>query len=553
MPAVPYAADVIDLLLTVGYIDGVFHERERAFVHHYLESLIEKTENAAPAIGIGIGMGMGIGIGAIAGNDRGPFDDLFDRLEQEIAILAQEVTPAAHGGFVPTRLKVRALTIFAKLPPEARGPTLELVRALIAADGMIAAPEHDLFEELSRYFATAASTAAIKPSARPMQVTAPLRLRVATTSHPLLDPIERAYPIDANERTIQVAHDHELAVRSIAAWRQMRANGHGKLDGITDVAQLPAGAEFLDGHVHVLRPDRPTELIVLGDLHGCYACLKAAIMQSGFLDRAVAHQQDPRNPPVKLVFLGDYIDRGKFGMDGVLRAVLRLFLSFPEDVIVLRGNHEYFISFPTEVKSAVAPAETIASVAPHVPRALLETYCQLFEEMPTSYLVDRTLFVHGGIPRDDTFAQKFRDLSSLDDPEIRFQMMWSDPAQTDRVPVALQRQNPRFNFGRQQFTTFMQRAGLKTMIRGHDKIETGFDVIYDGDPLLLNLFSAGGDLNDDLPPGASYRSVTPMAMTIEHSAKSIVATPWPIDWQSFNVATHNGFRRLLPSIPFIAS
>jgi hypothetical protein len=547
--ASPHAPAIIDLLLTVGYIDGLFHERERAFVHQYLDRLIERSD-AAPAIGVG--MGIGIGIDRVAGNDRGPFDELFEKLEAEIAALADEVTPSAHGGFVPTRLKVRALTIFSKLPPEERPAALELVRALIVADGTLSAPEHDLFDEMTRYFAGAPATPAAPaaPSARPVKVSAPLRYPVDRTSHSLLDPLERAFSTDEGIRRGQIEHDYQLMNQAIARWHQQRAQGRGKLAGIADVGQLPVGARFLDGHVHVMRPEKPVELVVLGDLHGCYACLKAALLQSSFIDRALAHRRDPRQPEVKLVFLGDYIDRGRYGFDGVLRAALRLFVALPDDVIVLRGNHEYFLHVGTHIRSAVAPAETIASVAAHVPHAMLDTYRALFEEMPTSFLVDRTIFVHGGIPREDTFQAKWRDLSSLEDPEVRFQMMWSDPTQVDHVPVELQRKNPRFNFGRAQFDSFMKRAGFKTMVRGHDKIDEGFAVIYDGDPLLLNLFSAGGSDNLDLPPGASYRTVTPMALTIEHTPTGAIATPWPLDWERFNTEPANGFRRALPSLPF---
>ena len=36
------------------------------------------------------------------------------------------------------------------------------------------------------------------------------------------------------------------------------------------------------------------------------------------------------------------------------------------------------------------------------------------------------------------FANRYRDLSSLDDPVLRFEMLWSDPGQIDRVPIELQ-------------------------------------------------------------------------------------------------------------------
>jgi hypothetical protein len=245
--------------------------------------------------------------------------------------------------------------------------------------------------------------------------------------------------------------------------------------------------------------------------------------------------------------LGDYIDRGRFSFDGVLRAVLQLFVAMPEHVVVLRGNHEYFLSYEGRVMSGVYPAEALASIAPYVPPEMLEAYRVLFENMPTSYLFDHTMFVHGGVPRDDTFAARYRDLASLNDPDLRFQMLWSDPEQVDHVPVELQRQNPRFSFGRNQFRAFMEKAGVHTMIRGHEKIDRGFDVVFDqGDRLLLNLFSAGGHDNNDLPIDASYRSVTPMALTIHHDASGTRATPWPIQYQPFNYDVHNGLHRRAP-------
>ena len=115
-------------------------------------------------------------------------------------------------------------------------------------------------------------------------------------------------------------------------------------------------------------------------------------------------------------------------------------------------------------------------------------------------ILDRTLFVHGGIPSDDLFAKKFRDLSSLNDPDIRFQMMWSDPTNGPYVPAELQRVTARFCFGRQQFRGFMSRIGCRTMVRGHERVLSGFVPTYDdGDALLLTLFSAGGADNQDVP------------------------------------------------------
>ena len=546
--------ELIDLLVTVGYIDGVFHPREQAFISRYLESVMLLAAH-------GVDDPVRASGHALFANQ---LNETYARVEAVVARLAAEVMTSGDESFVPTRLKVRALTLFQALPPAEQTTALELVRAMMHADGIISQPEQLLYDELVGYFAESrrkqAATAATlvgKPGVTP-GATRPLQLVNAPWpalhhfAHPLLDPLEQTYSPHPRELQAQVALDYQLVSQAMTAWHKLRTGNHGLLNGKTDIGQLPLGCDFLDGHVHVQRPSQPMELVVLGDLHGCYSCLKGALLQTNFVNRVWAHQWDPANhPEVKLVLLGDYIDRGRFSFDGVLRAVLQLFVAMPDNVIVLRGNHEYFHSHEGRVWSGVHPAEAIASLSPHVPREMLEAYRILFEHMPTSFLFDRTLFVHAGVPRDDTFAARYRDLGSLNDYELRFQMMWSDPEQIDRVPVVLQRQNPRFAFGHEQFREFMTKIGMHTMVRGHEKIERGFEVVFDlGDRLLLNLFSAGGHDNRDLPVDGSYRSVTPMAMTVIHDAKGQRAAPWPIHYQPFNYEVHNGLHRAAPLLEF---
>jgi len=65
---------------------------------------------------------------------------------------------------------------------------------------------------------------------------------------------------------------------------------------------------------------------------------------------------------------------------------------------------------------------------------------------------------------------------------------------------------------------------------------------------LLNLFSAGGADNNDLPPESSYRSVTPMACTIVAEQDRFAVTPWAIDYARFNDPTRNKFFASPPEI-----
>ena len=551
---------IVDLLLTVGYIDGLFHQRERAFVRQYVDSLLLVIEQSGQSATIEERA-------SLRGAWRTYFDNLYQRLDAELSLLAEEVQPLGTEGYVPTRLRVRAVTLFRGLPAADQAIALEVILALVHADGMVSAHEQSLYDELTAHFAAASVSppqqqTLLNPTdqAKPGGKVAPIILapqgwhELVALAHPLLDPIEQTLSPHPVERQSQIAWDYQLVQQAINNWQRQRQTGTGALTGITDIGQLPLGTRLLDGFVHVMRPNHNLELIVLGDLHGCYSCLKAALLQSNFIERVWAHQWDPqRYPDVKLVLLGDYIDRGRFSFDGVLRAALHLFVAMPDNVILLRGNHEWLTWLDGRIVSGVYPAEALASITPHVPVEMVEGYRLLFEHMPTSFLCERTMFVHAGIPRDDTFAAKYRDLSSLNDSELRFQMMWSDPAQTEQVPVELQRRNPRFTFGRNQFRAFMERTGFHTMVRGHEQIDQGFEVVYDlGDRLMLNLFSAGGSENRDLPVDSSYRSIRPMAMTMAYGPGGgpPTVTPWPLQYQPFCYEPHNGLYRELPLLEF---
>jgi uncharacterized tellurite resistance protein B-like protein len=524
---------VIDLLLTVAYVDGRLHEGEQAMIHRYAKKLAgHVADPSAPDNTVEAW--------------QARFDDAYAKFDAEITAILEEITASDDTHYVFTRLKVRAVALFRSFTPADQEVALELLHVVMQADGAIDDVEKQLHDELVAYFRAAPTLtpAAAAPPAEQLEIETPRTIELKVFGHPLLDQLEHRYAEDPAQLHAQLGSDYHLCFEAITAWERQRSRGNGRLLGVQDVAALPPGSQWLDGHVQVMRPDRPTELIVLGDLHGCYSCLKGALLQTDFIERVVRHRADPvKHPDVKLVLLGDYIDRGRFSFEGVLRAALKLFVTFPENVILLRGNHEYLVRHEGSVVSAVNPAEAVPALTAIGTADLLEAYRHLFDHMPTSLVFDRLLFVHGGIPREDTFAERYRDLSSLDDAVVRFEMLWSDPIATERVPVELQRESPRFNFGSEQFRELMERVGCHTLIRGHEQTDTGFTTVFDGAHRLHTLFSAGGSDNADLPAESRYRNVTPKGLIVRSEGSSLVGTPFDIEYRPFNQPANNGLYR----------
>lgn len=545
---------IIFYLTTFGYIDGEFDLSEKEFVRDYIRMVIAHRVNTA-----GVDEGLQ---GELITKYTEHFQEVFEQIDYGVRSLFTEAVSKDEDvdTFVYSKLKLRCFEIFKGFDEVNQKNLLETVDELIMADGVVHPSEEKFRAELHALLETAmpfrdtVEFAAVAPPSMHVEEAGAPTPRIE--DHPFFERLERHYSADPDVIRKQAAADLSLLTATMAKLDEQRAVGAGRLAGHTSVADFAGGEPFLDGHVYVFppRPHKRYELIVLGDLHGCYSCLKAALMQSDFFAKVQQFKDDPaNNPDVKLVLLGDYIDRGQYSYNGVLRTIMQLFLTVPEHVFVLRGNHEYYLEYKGKIYGGVRPAEAINTLEPYMPKEMFEHYMRFFEALPNMLLFDKTLFVHAGIPRDALVAERWKDLSSLNDNDIRFQMLWSDPSEADFIPPDLQEKNARFPFGRLQFQNFMARLGTNTMVRGHEKVDAGFKKVYDdGVVVLLNLFSAGGKNNDDLPPESSYRSVTPMALTIEILDGDSKVTPWVLDYPRYNSPDRNAFFKVPPEIAFKA-
>ena len=74
----------------------------------------------------------------------------------------------------------------------------------------------------------------------------------------------------------------------------------------------------------------------------------------------------------------------------------------------------------------------------------------------------------------------------------------------------------------------------------------------DPSQLLITLFSAGGSDNKDIPADSSYRSVTPMAITVKYKDHKSQIIPWAIDYRRYNSPDTNKFFESRPEIEHLA-
>jgi uncharacterized tellurite resistance protein B-like protein len=541
---------IIFYLTAFGYIDGDFDFTEKTFVRIYIRQLVtERAKLAMPDADQKTR-------DEVVNKFTTHFHEVFEQIDRSVKALFDEAVADGEDveKFVYAKLKLRSYEIFQSFERDNQQELLSTIDELIYADGSVHPAEKKFREEiealLDRHEMPLDEQDLEVVATKQVAVGTPTAVMPRLEDHPFFQHFEHHYSADPARIQPQIAADLDLLHRFSAKLAEQRAAGQGKLAGKQTVADFAGQPPFLDGHVwvHPVQPGRSYELTVLGDLHGCYSCLKGALLQADFFAKLEAWRLDPSKPEPKLVLLGDYIDRGLFSYNGVLRTVMQLFLAAPEHVFPLRGNHEYYIEYRGRIYGGVKPAEAINTLIGLVPGEVFQEYMRMFEEMPNMLFFDDLMFVHAGIPRDSEIKAKLKDLSGLNDPDVRFQMLWSDPSTADYIPDELQAQNARFPFGKRQFEAFMARVGCSMLVRGHEKVDAGFKTMYGEVASLLSLFSAGGAENHDLPADSSYRTVTPMAATIRLEGGTAQVTPWPVDYKRFNDPRRNRFFASPPEI-----
>jgi protein phosphatase len=223
------------------------------------------------------------------------------------------------------------------------------------------------------------------------------------------------------------------------------------------------------------------EALIVSDLHGDLESLIQIMQESSFL------QKMNKNNDAFLILLGDYGDRGEYSKE-VYYTILKLKLTFPEQVILMRGNHEG----PEDLLPS--PHDLPNEFQTKFGRKWTEAYSrirELFNCLYNAVLIEkRYLIVHGGLP---PHAKAIEDLAYAHTlhPKQRFleDMLWSDPNEEIKEVYASPRGAGEL-FGENITNQALRNFDVKILIRGHEPCDDGFKISHNGK--VLTIFSRKG-------------------------------------------------------------
>jgi predicted phosphodiesterase len=155
----------------------------------------------------------------------------------------------------------------------------------------------------------------------------------------------------------------------------------------------------------------------------------------------------------KIVFLGDYVDRGLFSREN-LDFLLKQMKKYPDQIFLLQGNHEghRILKF--------SPAEFWESLS----REEYQKYSQIVENFPLVLVAKDIIALHGALPE----IEKLEDFEKIKiGDENWFRICWGDFVNEPGGDLGLDIFTGRPQFGRDYFLKLMEKFNKKVLIRSH--------------------------------------------------------------------------------------
>ena len=248
--------------------------------------------------------------------------------------------------------------------------------------------------------------------------------------------------------------------------------------------------ELMEKEERVLRISTPC--YIFGDIHGNLKDL----MTFG----KVFGRMAPLISEANYLFLGDFVDRGQYGVE-VVTYLFALKLIAPKIFWLCRGNHE--------VRALQEQFTFQNECIDKYNESLWEAINEVFDRLPFAAIVDNKLFCsHGGIPKSADTIEKLNAMPRvLSDPQTEapvWEILWNDPmgaedfrnqslfdrkqAEADKGFLLNTKRGTGFYYSEQAVNRFLERNDFQFIIRGHECVLPGYKFMMNGK--VVTIFSS---------------------------------------------------------------
>jgi serine/threonine-protein phosphatase PP1 catalytic subunit len=218
---------------------------------------------------------------------------------------------------------------------------------------------------------------------------------------------------------------------------------------------------------------------ILGDIHGQFGDMLRYFDMSN-VDKS------------SYLFLGDYVDRGKQSLE-VMTLLLALKVKRPENIFLLRGNHE--CASITRIYGFYDECKRRFNIK------LWKQFCDVFNCLPVAAVIDERIFCcHGGLSPELTHLDTVRRIqrpTEVPDTGLICDLLWADPDK-DISGWAENDRGVSFCFGPDAAASFLTQHGLDLIVRAHQVCEDGYE--FFANRRLVTVFSAAnyfGEFDND--------------------------------------------------------
>jgi serine/threonine-protein phosphatase PP1 catalytic subunit len=212
---------------------------------------------------------------------------------------------------------------------------------------------------------------------------------------------------------------------------------------------------------------------IFGDIHGQYSDLLKFLDITGL------------PPKTKLIFLGDYVDRGDYSIE-VVALLFALKMKFPTNVYLIRGNHEC-----AEVNSEYGFLDECIERFGETGKKIWAVINNTLHVLPLALVLNNAVFcVHGGISPELKSVKDILGCSRgtcIPEDGLLCDLTWSDPKQKQKTEWADNSRGVSYTFNEKALKTFLDNSGLQMVCRAHQVVKNGYE-FYHGH--LITVFSA---------------------------------------------------------------